>query len=77
MEKDDDMVLYEKDKIRFVNVAENLNTPGENFFSSKELIEVVNGGFPTELLEKADNIKRLLNGTILKIKPWVETGVPF
>jgi len=48
-----------------------------NFYSSKELIEVVNAGFPTELLEKADNIKRLLNGTILKIKPWVETGVPF
>jgi hypothetical protein len=47
------------------------------FIPAKELIQVVNAGFPTELLEKTDNIKRLLNGTLLQIKPWVETGVPF
>ena len=63
--------------LEFVNVPEAKSSAEVNFYSSKELIEVVNAGFPTELLEKADNIKRLLNGTILKIKPWVETGVPF
>ena len=74
MEKDDDMVLYEKDKIRFVNVAENLNTPGENFFSSKELIEVVNSGFPEEILETCDKVKKVFNGSSIKeIRPWIET----
>jgi hypothetical protein len=78
IEKDDDMVLYEKDKIRFVNVAENLNTPGENFFSSKELIEVVNSGFPEDILKTCDNVKKLFNGSsIAEIRPWVENRPPF
>ncbi len=77
VEKAKDIVVYEKDGFKFVNVPEAKSSADVNFYSSKELIEVVNAGFPTELLEKADNIKRLLNGTILKIKPWVETGVPF
>ena len=77
VERDKDIVVYEKDGFKFVNVPEAKSSADVNFYSSKELIEVVNAGFPTELLEKADNIKRLLNGTILKIKPWVETGVPF
>ena len=78
IEKDNDMVLYEKDKIRFVNVAENLNTPGENFFSSKELIEVVNSGFPKDILETCDKVKKLFNGSsIVEIRPWVEDRPPF
>ena len=77
IERDKDVVVYEKDGFRFVNVSEDKSSTDSNFYSSKELIQVVNAGFPTELLEKTDNIKRLLNGTLLQIKPWVETGVPF
>ena len=78
IEKDKDMVVYEKDGFRFVNVPEAQSSKlTMNFYSSKELIQVVNAGFPAELLEKTDNIKRLLDGTLLQIKPWVETGVPF
>jgi hypothetical protein len=55
-------------------VAENLNTPGENFFSSKELIEVVNSGFPEEILETCDKVKKVFNGASIKeIRPWIET----
>ena len=48
-----------------------------NFYSSEELIQVVNSGFPMDILKKAEWIKKCLQGTIVKIKPWVETGVPF
>ena len=40
-----------KDGFKFVNVPGQESTD-VNFYSSKELIEVVNAGFPTELLEK-------------------------
>ena len=77
IEKDEDMVLYEKDGFRFVNVPADKHSDENSFYSSEELIQVVNSGFPMDILEKADWIKKSLQGTIVKIKPWVETGVPF
>ena len=77
VEQDDDIVIYEKDDFRFVNVPDDKSSKDTNFYSSEELIQVVNSGFPVELLEKVDWIKTSLNGTIVQIKPWVQTGVPF
>ena len=77
VEQDADIVVYEKDGFRFVNVPANKHSEDNNFYSSEELIQVVNSGFPMDILKKAEWIKKCLQGTIVKIKPWVETGVPF
>ena len=77
IEKDEDIVVYEKDDFRFVNGPANKHSEDNNFYSSEELIQVVNSGFPMDILKKAEWIKKCLQGTIVKIKPWVETGVPF
>ena len=69
--------MYEKDDFRFVNVPADKSSEDTNFYSSEELIQVVNSGFPVDVLEKADWIKKCLKGTIVEIKPWVQTGVPF
>ena len=77
IEKDDSIVIYEKDGMRFVNVPEGKHSKEDNFYSSKELIEVINSGFPKEALEQYNKIKHLFDGTIQKIRPWVDTGAPF
>ena len=77
IEEDDNFVMYEKDGFKFINVASQKESTGDNLYSSEELIEVINSGFPKELLEQCASAKRLMNGTIKSIRPWVETGVPF
>ena len=77
IEKDDSIVIYEKDEMRFVNVPEGKHSKEDNFYSSKELIEVINSGFPKEALEQYNKIKHLFDGKIEKIRPWVDTGAPF
>ena len=69
--------MYEKNGFKFINVASQKESTGDNLYSSKELIEVINSGFPKELLEQCAVAKKLMNGTIQSIKPWVETGTPF
>ena len=77
MEKDDSIVIYEKDGMKFVNVPEGKHSKDQNFYSSRELIEVINSGFPKEALEKYNKIKQLFDGTIKEIRPWVDSGAPF
>jgi hypothetical protein len=77
IEVDDNFVIYERDEFRFINVAEKKQSKEDNLYSSQELIEVINSGFPKELLEQCAAAKRLMNGTIKSIRPWVETGTPF
>jgi hypothetical protein len=77
LQVDDTFVVYEKDDFRFVNVAKDKQSTGDNFYSSEELIEIVNSNFPKELIVQCENVRKLLNGTISSIRPWVETGVPF
>ena len=77
LQVDDTFVVYEKDDFRFVNVAKGKQSTGDNFYSSEELIEIVNSNFPKELIAQCENVRKLLNGTISSIRPWVEKGVPF
>jgi len=77
VEEDANFVIYEKDGFRFINVAQQKELKEDNLYSSKELIEIINSGFPKELLEQCAAVKKMMNGTIQSIKPWVETGTPF
>ena len=77
IEVDDNFVMYEKDGFKFINVAEKKGSKEDNLYSSEELIEVINSGFPKKLLEQCDAIKKLMDGSISSIRPWVETGTPF
>ena len=56
---DDNFVIYEKDgTLGLFNVAKGKQSTGDNFYSSEELIEIVNSNFPKELIVQCENVKK-------------------